>query len=104
MAAGEELTINGYIGHHLQNLVFGQHPDGTWGFAHSTQEATAMGFWAINVDTMAWSILLGLVFVTVFRKAASKATAGVPGGLQNAVEMIVEFVDGNVKESFNDVK
>ena len=42
-----------------------------------------MGFWSINVDSMAWSVGLGLVFTFFFRKAAAYATAGVPGGLQN---------------------
>lgn len=101
MAAGAELTINGYIGHHLQNLVYGKHPDGTWGFAHGAKEAADMGFWAIHVDTMGWSLFLGIVFVTLFRKAASKATSGVPGGFQNAIEMLVEFVDQSVKDGFH---
>ncbi|MDH3642495.1 MAG: F0F1 ATP synthase subunit A [Gammaproteobacteria bacterium] len=82
-----------YIQHHLTNLTFGQHPDGTWGFAHSAQEAAAMGFNAINVDSMAWSVGLGLVFIGIFYTAARKATSGVPGGLQNGVEMIIEFID-----------
>jgi hypothetical protein len=55
MAAGED-TSSTYIKHHLQNLTFGQHPDGTWGIAHGAQEAKEMGFWAIHVDTMFWSI------------------------------------------------
>ena len=43
MASSEALTTTGYIKHHLQNLTFGQHPDGTWGIAHGAAEATAMG-------------------------------------------------------------
>jgi F-type H+-transporting ATPase subunit a len=60
-----------------------------------------MGFWAINVDTMLMSILLGIFFLFVFRKAAATASAGVPKGLQNFVEWIVEFVDSSVKGSFS---
>jgi len=82
-----------YIQHHLTNLTFGQHPDGSWGFAHSAQEATAMGFNSINVDSMGWAIALGLVFIAIFYSAARKATSGVPGGLQNFVEIIIEFID-----------
>ena len=82
-----------YIQHHLTNLTYGQHPDGSWGFAHSADEAAAMGFNAINVDSMGWAIGLGLVFIAIFYTAARRATAGVPGGLQNAVEMIIEFID-----------
>jgi F-type H+-transporting ATPase subunit a len=90
----------GYIKHHLTNLVYGQHPDGTWGFAGSAEEAAAMGFWSIHVDSMLWSIGLGLVFVAVFGSVARKATAGVPGGLQNFVEMIVEFIDDTTRSIF----
>ncbi len=98
--AGEAHTSAEYIKHHLQNLVFGQHPDGTWGLAHSAAEAKAMGFWAIHLDTLGVSILLGVIFLYFFRKAAARATAGVPGGLQNFVEWVVEFIDSSVKGSF----
>ncbi|MDH3280969.1 MAG: F0F1 ATP synthase subunit A, partial [Gammaproteobacteria bacterium] len=89
-----------YIKHHLQNLAFGQHPDGSWGFAHTVQEAKEMGFWAIHLDTMFWSILLGVVFLWLFRKVAQTATSGEPGPLQNFVEWVVEFIDENVRGSF----
>ena len=45
-----------YIQHHLTNLTFGQHPNGSWGFAHTAEEAAAMCFNAIHVDSMFWSI------------------------------------------------
>ncbi len=93
-------TTEEYIQHHLTNLTYGQLPDGTWGFAHSAAEAGQMGFWSINVDSMAWSIGLGLVFAFLFRKAAVLATSGVPGGLQNAVEMIFEFIDDTTRSIF----
>lgn len=98
--AGDTLTSTGYIKHHLQNLTYGQHPDGHWGLAHTAAEAKEMGFWAIHVDTMFWSILLGVIFLFFFHKAAKTATAGVPAGLQNFVEWIVEFIDGSVRGSF----
>jgi len=102
MAGGSEnITTGEYIGHHLQNLTFGQHADGTWGLAHSAEEATAMGFWAFNVDTMFWSVTLGLVFFFLFRSVAKKANSGVPSRFQSAIEMVVEFVDNNVRESFH---
>jgi len=99
--AGDAQTTGQYIKHHLQNLTYGQHPDGHWGFAHSAEEAKEMGFWAIHVDTMFWSIFLGALFLWLFRKAAKDATSGVPQGMQNFVEMIVEFVDTSVKGAFN---
>ena len=60
-----------------------------------------MGFWSVHVDSMAWSIGLGLVFLGLFRRAARHATAGVPGGLQNFVEIIVEFIDETVESIFS---
>lgn len=98
--ASEELTSTGYIQHHLTNLTYGRFPDGHWGFAHSAADAKAMGFWAVNVDTMAWSMVLGLFFFFLFRGVAKKVSAGVPGGLQNFVEWIVEFIDTSVRGSF----
>jgi F-type H+-transporting ATPase subunit a len=90
-----------YIQHHLQNLTFGQKADGSWGIAHGPEEAQAMGFWAFNVDTVFWSLALGLVFFFLFRSVAKKANSGVPTRFQAAIEFIVEFVDTSVRESFH---
>ncbi len=97
---GETLTSSEYIKHHLQNLTFGRLPDGTWGLAHSAEEAKEMGFWSFNLDSLGMSVLLGFLFLFLFRLAAKRATSGVPGGLQNFVEWIVEFIDGTVRGSF----
>ncbi len=99
--SAEAHTSTEYIKHHLQNLTFGQLPDGSWGVAHSIEEAKAMGFWAINLDTMLLSIGLGLLFLVLFSRVAKSATAGVPSGTQNFVEWVVEFVDSSVKGSFS---
>jgi F-type H+-transporting ATPase subunit a len=90
-----------YVRHHLGFLTYGKHPDGHWGLAHSTEEATAMGFWSIHVDTMLMSVLLGLLFIGLFRSVSRKMTSGVPGGLQNAVEFVVEMVQSSIKNSFH---
>jgi F-type H+-transporting ATPase subunit a len=82
-APGEALTPSGYISHHLTNLSVGE------------------GFWAVHIDSLFFSVLTGLLFLWVFRKAAKTATSGVPGKLQCFVEMVVEFVDDNVKETFH---
>jgi len=97
----EKITQSEYIQHHLQNLTFGKTHEGTWGFAHSAAEAKAMGFWAVNVDTMFWSLVLGIVFFFLFRSVARKANAGVPSRFESAVETIVEFVDNSVRETFH---
>lgn len=99
--AGDTLTSNEYIQHHLTNWTFGKHPDGHWGFAHSTSEAAEMGFWAIHVDSLLWSILLGAIFLFIFHKAAKSMTAETPSGLQNFVEWIVVFINENVRGSFS---
>jgi len=100
MSSEAAITSGQYIKHHLTNLTFG-HYDGHWGFAHNAADIKQMGFWAVHVDSLAWSIALALLFFLLFRTAAKQATAGVPGGLQNFVEWIVEFVDNSVKESFS---
>lgn len=93
-------TASEYIKHHLTNLTYGQLPDGTWGFAKSSEEAASMGFWAINVDSMGWSIFLGLVFFFLFRSVAKKVTSDAPTGVANGVEAVVEFIDNTVKSMF----
>jgi F-type H+-transporting ATPase subunit a len=99
--AGTELTSAEYIKHHLTNLTFGNHPEHGWMMAHSAQEAAEMGFWAIHVDSMLWSIGLAAFFSFYFYRAAKKATAGIPNGLQNFVEMLVDFVNDSVRGSFS---
>lgn len=90
-----------YITHHLTNLTFGQHADGHWGFAHNAAEAADFGFWAFHVDSLAWSIGLGVLFLAIFKMAANKASAETPSGFQNFIEMIIEFVDGQVNDAFH---
>ena len=99
--ASEQLTASEYIQHHLVNLTFGYHPINGIGFAKNQVEASDMGFIAVHVDTLGWSIFLGCIFCFVFWLAAKAATANVPNNLQNFVELLVEFADNSVKESFN---
>lgn len=99
--AGDTLTSAQYIQHHLQNLTYGRLPDGSWVLAQSAEQAKAMGFWSLNLDSLGMSVFLGLVFLFLFRLAARRATADTPGGLQNFVEWIVEFIDSSVKGSFS---
>jgi F-type H+-transporting ATPase subunit a len=90
-----------YIKHHLTNLTYGQKVDGSWGIAHSGDEIKEMGFWAINLDSMFFSVGLGLFFLWIFRRAALKASTEAPTGLQNFIEMIIEFIDDSVRGSFS---
>ena len=77
------LTVSEYINHHLTNLAVGE------------------GFWTLHLDTLIVSWVLGLCFLLSFWFAAKRATSGVPGGFQNLVELILEFVDKQVKETFH---
>ncbi|MGH8558442.1 MAG: F0F1 ATP synthase subunit A [Methylococcales bacterium] len=78
-------------------------PGGATGYIvhHLTPLSTGEGFWTLHLDTLFFSASLGAFFLFWFYKAASNATSGVPGGLQNFVEMLVEFVDTQVKDSFH---
>ena len=100
-AGGEALTSTAYIKHHLQNLTLGFHPEKGLGIAHGPEEAREMGFLAIHLDTMFWSVGLGALFLFLFHKVAVRATSGVPGGWQNFVEWTVEFIDTNVRGTFS---
>ena len=93
-------TATDYVRHHLGFMKFGQRPDGSWGIAHSQEEAAQMGFWAFHVDSMLMSLLLGVIFMGIFFTVSRKATSGVPGPLQNFCEAIIEMVQTNVKQSF----
>lgn len=99
--ASESITSTEYIKHHLQNLTFGKLPDGTLGLAQDPEQAKAMGFWAINVDTLGFAFLLGIIFLYFFSRVAKSATVNVPGGSQNFVEWIIEFIDSSVRGSFS---
>ncbi|MBF0470218.1 MAG: F0F1 ATP synthase subunit A [Gammaproteobacteria bacterium] len=98
--SGEIHTSSDYIRHHLQNLTFGQHSDGSWGVAHTAAEAKEMGFWALNLDTLGFSIILGVIFFYFFHKVAKSVSSGVPNPAQNFVEWCCEFVDNSVRGSF----
>ena len=89
------LTSGQYIAHHLQNLQVCKAETGEW-----VWNQCAGNPMALNFDSMFFSLLLGVVFIWSFGKAARKATSGVPGKLQAFVEIIVGFVDSIGKESF----
>ena len=89
------LTSGDYIAHHLQNLQVCKAESGEWVWNQCAGNPLT-----INVDSMFWSILLGVVFITLFSRAARKSSSGRPSKFQALVEIIVEFVDGCVKDTF----
>jgi F-type H+-transporting ATPase subunit a len=95
--AHDALTSDAYIQHHLQNLQVCRSETGEW-----VWNQCAGNFWAVNVDSMFWSVLLGLIFVVLFRGVAKKTSADKPGKFQAFVEIVVEkIVDSSVKDTFH---
>jgi len=76
-------TPTEYVTHHLEHLKVGE------------------GFWTVHIDTLAMSWILGLLFIGIFYAAARTVTAGVPGKLQNFVELLLEFVETSVKDAYH---
>jgi F-type H+-transporting ATPase subunit a len=97
--SAEPMKSTEYIAHHLQNLTCGVQ-DGHIHCAHDAAGLKELGFWSLNIDTLAISFVLGVAFLLLFRSVAKKAAAGVPTGAQNFVEWIVEFIDSSVRGSF----
>ena len=84
--SGESGGLTEYIGHHLTHLTVNGKPG---------------QFQAIHADSVFFTVALALLFVLPFCMVARRATSGVPGKLQAAVEILVEMVDGTVKETFH---
>jgi len=81
---GSALTPGEYIRHHLVHLT-------------NKKQESIVDFSIINIDSVIVSVLLGILICSVLWMAARKATSGVPGRFQAAVEMLVEMVDGQAK-------
>jgi len=88
-------TSGEYIAHHLQNLQVCR-VDDAW-----VWNQCAGNPMAINVDSMFFSVLLGLLFVLIFRSAAKKASSRSPGKMQAFVEIVISFIDSSVKDTFH---
>jgi F-type H+-transporting ATPase subunit a len=89
------LTPGGYILHHLTFWQMTSAPN---------HKAGILDFSVINVDSVFWSVLLGVVTCLFLWLAARRATVGVPGRFQVAVEWLVEFVDGQAKGIVNNAQ
>lgn len=82
MAAGENVAQE-YVLHHLTHLTVGE------------------GFWTLHLDTLIVSWILGIIFLGTFWLVTRRATAGVPDGMQNFVEALIDFIDNLTKETFH---
>ncbi len=76
-----------YIQHHLTNLCVGE-------------GCETGGFWSWHVDTLSVSIALAALIVLVSWRLGRNLATGTPGGFQNFVETILEFVSGQVRDTF----
>jgi F-type H+-transporting ATPase subunit a len=83
-AQGQGPTAGEYIVHHLQHL-------------QNQKQTGVVDFSVFNLDSMFYAIVLGIVGCYLLYRAAAKATSGVPGRFQAAVELLVEMVDGQAK-------
>jgi len=97
-----EVTSAEYIQHHLTNLVCGKTESHGW--TCDPHYANEMGFWAFHVDSLGWSVFLGFVFIGLFRFGIPKLSTEAPTGIQNFVEMCIEFVNDNVQSIFTSAK
>lgn len=86
MASDTELSATDYIQHHLQNL---------------TVQVSEGAFWELHLDTMISAVFLGLLMVFAFWMATRKATAGVPGKWQAFIEIMLEFVDRQARDTYH---
>ena len=83
-ASGSGPTAGEYIVHHLQHLQNGK-------------QTSIVDFSMVNIDSVFYSVVLGIIGCFILWKAARAATSGVPGRFQAAVEILVEMVDNQAK-------
>lgn len=86
--SSEQLSATEYIVHHL-------------GFLANKEQTGIVDFSVIHYDSVFFSVVLALLFGGSFYLAARTASSGVPGKFQNFVELVVEFVDSQVKDTFH---
>lgn len=80
-----------YIDHHLAYLRLNL-DQMQWGSG---------GFWTLHLDTLFFSVLMGVIALSLLYAGARHVTTGVPGKLQNFAELMLEFANGQVKDSFH---
>lgn len=85
------VSSTAYIKHHLTYLSFNL----------KTMTFGDGGFWTVNLDTLFFSVVLGVSILSLLYFAARSVTTGVPGKLQNFGELMLEFADGQVKDCFH---
>ena len=89
-AATQGPTAGEYITHHLQHLQLNFHLE-------PVKQAKLVDFSLFNADSIFWGVLLGALACFMLWRGARKATSGVPGRFQAAVEILAEMVDNQAK-------
>jgi F-type H+-transporting ATPase subunit a len=84
-------TAGEYIIHHLTHL-------------RSAEQKGVVDFSVVNYDSIFWAVLIGVVGCFFLWRAARKATSGVPGRFQAAVEILFEIVEGQAKGIVHNAK
>jgi F-type H+-transporting ATPase subunit a len=87
---GHAPTAGEYIVHHLQHL------QKTFSF-ESVKQKSIVDFSVFNLDSLVYSIVLGIVACFVLWRVARSATSGVPGRFQAAIEILAEMVENQAK-------
>lgn len=85
ISSTENITSSDYIRHHLAHVEF----------------KLGSGFWTINVDTLLVAWVLGLLFLGIFYYISRYSTSGVPGGFQNFLESVLDFVNQQVNDTYH---
>lgn len=86
------ISSTDYIKHHLTYLNFN---------LKTMQFGTDGGFWTVNLDTIFFSLLAGVIALGFLMLGARRVSTGVPGKMQNFAEMMLEFADSQVKDCFH---
>ncbi|WWO98961.1 MAG: F0F1 ATP synthase subunit A [Candidatus Dasytiphilus stammeri] len=96
MITGKKLIFSSqkYITDHLKHLQ--------WDLSslHLVDQRSTTTFWIINLDSIFFSLLLGILFLIIFYHIAKNMNHGIPGKLQSTIEIVVMFVNKTVRDIF----
>lgn len=81
-----------YIKHHLTYLTFD---------LKTMTLGSSGGFWTINLDTLFFSVILGILVMGVLFVGARRVSTGIPGKIQNFSEIMLEFAQSQVRDCFH---
>lgn len=88
----EMVSNTSYIKHHLTYLTYN---------VQNMRFGSEGGFWTLNLDTLFFSLVLGMFFLVFMYVSARRVSTGVPGKLQNFAELMLSFADNQVKDCFH---